>query len=379
MSAPLRVGLITYGLDRPLTGIGRYTVELIRAMEQFDSNFRYILFTMGIPRYLPEEIGFGRYSICSSGRFPNAFVASWTKTRTVAHDLDLQMIHDPTGIAPFAMGVGHFHSVVTIHDTYAIHFPTSSTVLENLITRLWLPIALSRVDKIITVSMSSKQDIIRFLHQSDDKIHVVPNGVGPNFCQLGKLDVDVVLERYCLKPGYILTVSSLNPRRNLKRLLAAYRRLSSVNSLPPLVVVGKARSGEKRDVDSSRSGERVHWLGRVPDEDLPALYNGAGLFVFPSLYEGFGLPPLEAFACGVPVACSQAPALKEVVGDAAVLFDPLDATAIASSLDGLLDDPQLRRQLIERGFSRAREYSWLRTAEMTENVYRSVVENVDVA
>jgi glycosyltransferase involved in cell wall biosynthesis len=378
-SASLNIGLLTYGLDRPLTGIGRYTVELLRAMEDLGADLRCVLFTTGQPKYLPAEVHFDRCSISAIGRLPNVLLLSLLNAWRVADKLGLQILHDPTGIAPFSLRKRQIRSVVTVHDTYPFLFPTSSTVLENLIARIWLPIALSHIDIIITGSINSKRDIIRYLRQPEEKIRVVPCGVSSRFSQLAKQNMEDVLERYVLKPGFILTVSSFNPRRNIKRLLEAYRQLATKDSFPPLIIIGKARRGEIAEVKLNSASDRVRWLGYVPDEDLPALYNGAGMFIFPSLYEGFGLPPLEAFACGAPVACSQVPSLKELVGNAAILFDPFETTAIAASISRLLEDADLRKQLVDRGLRRAGEFTWLRTAEMTVDAYRAVLENANVA
>lgn len=373
----LRVGMIAYGLDRPLTGIGRYTVELARALERLDRPIFLKLLTTGLPKYIPETLHSERHPLCRSGRLPIVLIAGTQMIRHIVRDLDLQIIHDPTGQAPFAFGCGQTRTVITLHDVYAFLHPRGSTWVEHFITRIWIPAVLPRIDAVITISQNSKADIIRYLHVPDHKIHVIPEGVYKDFFTIKKQQAEHVLAQYGLEKGYTLTLSSLNPRRNLGRLLRAYALLREDRDLPLMVVIGKVKTEGIARLQLKNTDHWLRCLGNIPDADLAALYHGAGLFILPSLYEGFGLPPLEAMACGIPVACSGTSSLPEVVGEAALTFDPLDIQSIASTVGRLLNDAGLRDKLRELGFLRAEMFTWQRTAELTSAVYRSVLENVN--
>jgi glycosyltransferase involved in cell wall biosynthesis len=379
MMDPLRVGILTYGLDRSLTGIGRYTLELLNAMEKQDGLSQLVLLTSGKLKNTIYGSRIKQLPLSRSGRLPILLILGTLLIRQVSQKHDLQIVHDPTGNAPFAFGCGSASSVVTVHDVYAFLFPRSCTMLEKFITRLWLPFVMPKVDAIITDSQNSKGDIIRYLPLPENKIHVVPIGVSSSFNSLGKQQVLSVLARYNLNLGYTLTLSTLKPRRNLRRLLQAYSKLGEERSLPPLTVIGKVTASEIAKLSISGFERCTRWLDYVPESDLPALFCGAGMFVFPSLYEGFGLPPLEAMACGVPVACSNASSLPEVVGDAGMMFDPYDIYSIASAVANLLDSPDLRDKLREAGLRRASKFTWQRTAQATLSVYQSVLENTRVS
>jgi glycosyltransferase involved in cell wall biosynthesis len=379
MMDPLRVGILTYGLDRSLTGIGRYTLELLNAMEKQDGLSQLVLLTSGKLKNTIYGSRIKQLPLSRSGQLPILLILGTLLIRQVSQKHDLQIVHDPTGNAPFAFGCGSASSVVTVHDVYAFLFPRSCTMLEKFITRLWLPFVMPKVDAIITDSQNSKGDIIRYLQLSENKIHVVPIGVSSSFNSLGKQQVLSVLARYNLNLGYTLTLSTLKPRRNLRRLLQAYSKLGEERSLPPLTVIGKVTASEIAKLSISGFERWTRWLDYVPESDLPALFCGAGMFVFPSLYEGFGLPPLEAMACGVPVACSNASSLPEVVGDAGMMFDPYDIYAIASAVANLLDSAGLRDKLREAGLRRASKFTWQRTAQATLSIYQSVLENTRVS
>jgi glycosyltransferase involved in cell wall biosynthesis len=188
--------------------------------------------------------------------------------------------------------------------------------------------------------------------------------------------VAAVRSRYRLPEGYVLFVGSVERRKNLRGLLQAYARLLETDVACPLVIVGTRRRGAGeigRTLQELHLEESVIFTGYVPDADLPAIYTGADLFVFPSLYEGFGLPPLEAMACGTPVVCSNAASLPEVVGDAAIMVDPYDVEGLAEAMLRVLTDADLREHLRRKGLERARQFTWERTARETVAVYREVL------
>jgi glycosyltransferase involved in cell wall biosynthesis len=316
----------------------------------------------------------------------------------LARRLGLDVVHDLTGVTPL-LGVGDStRTVVTVHDVFAWSCPGHSTWLDALIYRYWLPHVLPRVDAVITVSQASKADIVRYLKLSPTKIHVAYPGVDAAFRPLPEAQVARVRRRYGLPDRYILFVGSVEKRKNLTGLLRAYACLSNMEQASmPLVIVGARRRAYiqmpgAREIEATLQNlglERdVVFTGYVPDVDLPALYNGATLFVFPSLYEGFGLPPLEAMACGTPVVCSNVASLPEVVGDsgasvadaseasgapAALTVDPYDIEGLADAMRRVIVDNDLQEDLRRRGLARAQRFTWAKTARKVVDVYQHLL------
>jgi glycosyltransferase involved in cell wall biosynthesis len=296
---------------------------------------------------------------------------AWLPLGARQHGLDL--VHDPAGVSPFLFGAGGARTVVTVHDAFPWSCPGTSTLLETLIYRYWLPRLLPRVDAVITVSQASRRDITRYLPVPQDKVHVVYNGVDRGFRPEVADAASLSLVQPGLSPGYILAYGAAPRRKNLAGALRGYARLRAEMEVPPLVVIGGKGGQEHRLAPLLQELDlvgRVIFTGYVPNEDLPALYRGASLFVFPSLYEGFGLPPLEAMACGTPVVCSNTSSLPEVVGDAALTVDPTDVEALAGAMQRVLSDRDLAQDLRRRGLERAAGFNWERTARDTASVYQ---------
>ncbi|MGQ9547033.1 MAG: glycosyltransferase family 4 protein [Roseiflexus sp.] len=267
--------------------------------------------------------------------------------------------------------------VLTIHDLTTRRFPDmhmpDNTALHTLKERF----ACTRADRIIAVSEATRRDIVRELNIPSEKISVVYEAADTRFRPHTPEETQAILERYGLTHNqYILSVGALEPRKNYVRLIEAYAmlrtRYAPAGHVPPLVIVGG--NGWKYDAilaapEKTGVAGFVRFLGRVPDEDLPALIAGSRVFVYPSLYEGFGLPPLEALACGAPVVVSHAASLPEVVGDAGLYCDPYDAHDIARQIAALLDDTDLALRLRQAGIARAQQFSWERAARETLAVY----------
>jgi alpha-1,3-rhamnosyl/mannosyltransferase len=247
--------------------------------------------------------------------------------------------------------------VNTIHDLIPMRYGRwRDRVLFGLACRIHA----RRAAATLTDSEFSRTCLTRDLGISPGKIHLVPLAAGPQFRPVDGKNRQAVLSRYCLDPGYILTVTNFHPHKNLRRLLEAYRQLPvSLRGDHPLVVVGDGggRPGLEGSRDALGLPAEIRFLGSVPDDDLPALYAGAAVFVFPSLEEGFGLPALEAMACGTPVVCGEAGALPEVVGNAALLVNPRDVAAITGGIARVLADADLRAELRSRGLARAARFT----------------------
>ena len=260
------------------------------------------------------------------------------------------------------------NQVVTIHDTSFIDAPECFGRAFLAWYRWLIPRLARAVRRVMTVSEFSRQRIAELANIPLDRIDVVHNGVNENFRPAAPDTIAAVRNKFNLHGPYILTLGSLEPRKNLATLLKAWPRVSERHGDLTLAIAGGSNLSIFANIPGLASIPHMQVLGYVADELLPALYSGAEAFVFPSVYEGFGLPPLEAMACGTPVVCANTTALPEVVGNDAVLIDPRDAGAIADAVLRLLDDSALRRSLAERGTRRAGQFTWESAADKTWDV-----------
>ena len=270
-----------------------------------------------------------------------------------------------------------YRTVVTIHDLVSFLFPETVPRKYSLYMRLMTRLAARSADRIIAVSHATKTDLERTLHVPASKIVVIHEAVGPEFARpLAPGAVTEVVQRYGLRPPYCLFVGNLEPRKNLPGLIEAFaevrRRLATTTHPPQLVLAGTRawlHSPIFRAVDAHGLGDDVVFTDYVPAADLPALYAGATCFVFPSLYEGFGLPVLEAMAAGAPVVAARAGSIPEVAGDAALLVDARVPGELATAIETLLTDAGLRDRLVARGRARAATFDWESVARQTLAVY----------
>ena len=270
--------------------------------------------------------------------------------------------------------------VVTVHDLTCIDFPRFHPLARRVLFRVGLHRAARLADAIIVPSAATGSDLRRHVGSPRAPVHVVPSAAGTGFAPLAMTEAEPVLRRYGLRLGdYLLFVGNVEPRKNLVGLLRAYDTLRRGRRRgPALVIAGGAGWKNRAILDAMAASPYtadIRVVGYVPEGELAALMNGAIAFVYPSLYEGFGLPPLEAMACGTPVITSNRSSLPEVVGDAALLVDPESTRDLALAMARLVDEAPLREELRERGLERARAFSWRQTAELTAAVYESVVAN----
>jgi glycosyltransferase involved in cell wall biosynthesis len=281
------------------------------------------------------------------------------------------LLHCPDFIPPFRR---RCPAVITVHDLAFLRYPELLT-LESRRYYGQIARAVASADHIIAVSETTARDLVELLDVPRKWISVVPEAPGPQFRPVADAEERRrALQRYGLDRPYLLFVGTIEPRKNLGTLLKAFRCLRSETEA---VLVLAGRRGwlwqpVLDEIERLNLQDRVRLLDGVRAADLPALYSGASVFVFPSLYEGFGLPPLEAMACGTPVVCSSAGSLPEVVGDAALLVPPTDAEALAAAVRQVLTDPDLQNALRQRGVERSRLFSWERTAWATLAVYQRV-------
>lgn len=269
--------------------------------------------------------------------------------------------------------------VVTIHDCIHLRFPQYlPNRIAHVYARTFMTIGARRARRIITVSQASKDDIRHYLGVLADRIEVIHNGLDERFLTPPHDDALArVRQRFLLNAPFILYAGNIKPHKNVDRLIDAFAQLRRDGHQDlKLLIIGDELSqypGLRRLVHRHHLHAHVRFFGFVPESTLAALYRLASIFVFPSLFEGFGFPPLEAMASGTPVITSNVSSLPEVVGDAAVLVDPLDSGAIADAMARVLTDTTLRRELIARGYARAKTFSWSEAAARTRAVYDTVL------
>ncbi|MFW6075164.1 MAG: glycosyltransferase family 4 protein [Chloroflexota bacterium] len=297
----------------------------------------------------------------------------WEQTAGAAAGLAdrLDVLHSPVNVVPLLSTVP---AVLTVHDLaferYPEHYPAAKQRYLSLMTRL----SALRAARIIAVSEATRNDLVECYRVSPDKVAVVPNGVDDRFRPVEPGRADAFRASQDLPEHFILFVGTLQPRKNLETLLVAMSLLPRGVDWPLVVVGGGGWKYDTifRTVKRYGIGDRVRFAGYVPVEDLPEWYAASSIVVIPSHYEGFGLPALEAMASGVPVIAANASSLPEVVGDDGVLFDPADAAELAAAIVTLVENADLRRQLVQRGRERATGYTWWCTAAETYEIYREV-------
>jgi glycosyltransferase involved in cell wall biosynthesis len=267
--------------------------------------------------------------------------------------------------------------VVTIHDLSAIQFPEWVGKKFHAWYSFLLPRLAASAEHVITDSEYSRAMIVETLGVPEEKVSAIYLAAEPKFTAAGRNEVARLRGRYGLPESFVLTLGSLEPRKNLSRVVSAWLELDRSSRLPLVIAggLGDQKIFGDYDVAALRRHEDVLLTGYVPEDDLPALYSAATVFVYVSLLEGFGLPPLEAMSCGTPVITSNTTSLPEVVGDAAVTVNPKDVEAIAESMQRMLSDGGLRIEMRDRGFDRARLFSWDETSEDVLQILQRVASN----
>jgi len=308
----------------------------------------------------------------------DAEVVSWRGVgalRAVAREAGIDLLHVPTPWAPIPAPVP---VVVTVHDVAPFLYPRVLPPLLRFRYRRQFARALQGAERVITVSQILNSALNIYAHADPAKIRVIHNGVSPRFTpHIDPKTKAAARRRHGLPERYVLWVGDFRPEKNVLLLVQAWARLNRrLADLPPLVLAGEKRGQYRMIKDEAEKlglAGKVLFPGYIPDDDLPALYSAALLFVFPSLYEGFGLPPLEAMACGTPCVVSNSSSLPEVAGSAALLFNPTSLENFEDCVARALLDEELRENLRQAGLRQAATFSWSRAAEETLRVYQEVL------
>ena len=321
--------------NRPITGVERYASEVVKRLGPKVRLVKPRREVHGIQGHLWEQISLPRH--IGAG----------------------EVLWSPANTGPLTVQ----NQVVTIHDISPLDHPEWFAPAFVAWYKFLLPRLAKRARKVITDSHFSKGRIIERLEIDEKKVISIPCGVDHvRFRPYSNDDTAQIRVKYALPDTYILAVGSLNPRKNLNALLKAWRKIASSLAGVQLVIVGSAGRAFK-SLNLDNLPKQVRFLGFINDDDLPLLYAAARCFIFPSFYEGFGLPVLEAMACGVPVIASYAASLPEVLGDAGIQFDPMDVDELAAAISRLLNDDMLVRNLVQLGVQRAKLYTWEKTRD----------------
>lgn len=350
-------------------GIGYYTQNLVEHLLKRDRENEYILFYFNLSlkqrKNLPAFDFSKNYSNFVFPKQALRFGLQALKKPDVVHGTSYRLFAE-----------GKKGSVVTVHDLGFMRFPQFVRKFGSGKMVRRVQHALENASAVLTVSENSKRDIMEYFHVPEERIVVTYEGINEKFTQKpDALVVDSVREKFHIAKCYILFVGTLEPRKNIPSLVNAYAEAKPLHGDFQLVLAGGLGWVYDEIFDAiEKSGvkENIILTQYISWEELHALYHGASLFVFPSFYEGFGLPPLEAMACGVPVITSNVSSLPEVVGDAAALVDPADEEQLTHSMENVLSDASLRHDLVQKGFERAKLFSWEKTAEQTLNLYEKV-------
>ena len=355
-------------------GIGTYVRNLLRHLSRLDRETEYVLICRFHDCGFAAELGENFRAVVESSP-----AYSIREQFLVPMDLrreGVDLFHAPHYVLP---PLTPCKSVVTIHDCIHLRFPQYlPNRLGYAYARASLWIATHRSSRVLTVSEASKRDILRYFRVPERKIDVIYNAIDERFWHAPpEEEVERVRERYQLGDPFVLYAGNIKPHKNLERLIEAFHTLRRGElEHVKLLIIGDEISKYatlRRAVHKYKLHKHVRFFGFVPDRTLAVLYRLAGVFVFPSLYEGFGLPPLEAMASGTPVITSNVSSLPEVVGDAALLIDPYEPEAIAAAMRRVLLDPALREELRHKGLQRAAEFSWERSVRRVREIYGEVL------
>ncbi len=371
----MRIGLDARYVYDHFPGIGRYVVHLSHALADLPHDHTLVLLSNPA---LPNT----RYDMTTLRQRPNVELVETTarpfspgehrQIPALARALRLDVLHSPYYLKPYA-GLP-CPSVVTIYDLIGRRYPGVLPWRGRWLFTITTGMAVYTAQRILTISASARDDIVHYYRVPPERIVVTHLAADARFAPQPPAVIEAVRAKYGLPARYVLYLGANKPHKNLERLVAAWARLEE-GVAGHLVIAGHydpRYPAVQQIVNEQGLTARVHFLPNVAEHDLPALYGGATLFAFPSYYEGFGLPPLEAMACGTPVVCANTSSLPEVVGDAAVTVDPFDGVKMSAALRMVLENPALQAYLRRRGPQQAAQFSWQHTARTTLAVYESL-------
>jgi glycosyltransferase involved in cell wall biosynthesis len=372
ISPKIRIGIDAHASEKEGTGNCTYIRNFLLALQAVDLDNEYILYSKNSRH--PFYAGFKNCPNFTVKSFPvrNQYIRVPLFLALASLKDSLDILHVQYNSPPFHRG----KLVVTIHDLCFLRFPGFFSRLQGVRLKVLTRLTARKARRIITGSLYSKNDIMKNYKIDTSKISVVPYGVSGDFGPQEKTSkMREILDKYRIPDRYLLCVGRLNPRKNLISLVDAFGRLKLEKKIPhKLVIVGIEDFSATHILRSVEDivGEDVIFTGYVDEADLPSVYSGADVFVYPSLFEGVGLPVLEAMRSGIPVVTSNTTSLREIVGDAAITVDPLDVEALSKAIWKLIENVELKAEYVRKGHLRSQDFLWEETARKTVDIYRDV-------
>ena len=354
------------------SGIGTYIENLIKQYQHIPTEYAISLLTR--KNYSKSDLQFSKFNKIA---YDEPIYSLKEQYKWISKISPSGLLHVPHYNAPLLFP-GKL--IVTVHDICHVvmrhYFPG---ILKKVYSTLFLRQILRKSDHIITVSNFSKSEIRRYFNIPGNKISVIYNGVNSIFNPICQEEAQGVIQKYKLPTSYLLFLGNIKPHKNIGGLIDSYQKALAQNSkIPPLVMLGRYSKLSSDVLDSTKRFQKLQANGKIifpgylPTQDLPAIYSQAKIFLFPSFYEGFGLPVIEAMACGTPVIASNCSAIPEIAGQAAVLVDPHNSMSLAHCIVQLDKDRNWRMRLIQKGLAHAKQYSWKKAAMEHLKIYRQI-------
>ena len=373
----MRIGIDARPLGTHRTGIGNYVRGLLDQLSEIAPEHKYFLYSnraidspgcgVGIQQRIDHAFRF----------IPGSF---WHLGRAGIHTKRdrLDVFWSTFPILPFRMP-SRLLTIATVYDLVWVRFPETMTKYNLLVHQLCAKRAITNADLIVVISRSTRDELIKTFGVPEGRVRLVYPGVSERYKPMDSLDAAAYIStKYGVPKSYMAAVGTIEPRKNLSLLVCALRILKSSGQLNcPLLIVGGngwKNSHIWREIHAAELTDDIRFLGYLPDEDLPYFYGGAQLFLFPSLYEGFGFPPVEAMACGTPVIASDAQCMPEVLGSVAILEPASSPERFATAIIRVLSNQSLRDQMKEQGIRRAQNYTWAKSARQLSQVMESLVK-----
>ncbi len=371
----MEIGFISTHIDIGMGGISTYSSELMKGMSKVDTKNRYHLIH---GTHNNSELYKANGDILIESYLPN-YIWRFTAAPIALRKLkNLDIVHDPYDIGPLSFKMP-FKTIITVHDLAYYVFPRNS-YLKNIVGHaILLKHTLTTVDKIIAVSNSTKNDLINYFKIPAEKIVVIYHGVNEGYKIINEDLVNKTKQKYGINFNYVLYVGSLEKRKNIQNLIKSIYKIKKMNTRykfeHKLLIVGKFSKDKNhlmKLIEKLNLQKDIVFTGFVSEKDLSNLYNGADLFVYPSTYEGFGLPPLESMSCGTPVITSNTSSLPEVVSGAGIMIDPYDIDLLAHKIVDVLTEDGLKEEMIKKGLKRSKLFSWEKCAKDTLKAYENI-------
>jgi glycosyltransferase involved in cell wall biosynthesis len=369
----LNIGLISESLNNSYTGVETYIDNLIINLKTSDEKIKLINYKNDFEKTNYPDLEVKIVASPLEKVYPTLwypYLGYYLKNNN-EFDIIHNTKHFPTIFKP-----KHAKYVITVHDLFALALgPPEYQYYKKIGYKLLLPKTLKSADKIISNSKNTKNDIIRYFKIPEEKIKVIHLAANETFAKLNEIEILDIKKKYAINYPFIFYVGGLAAYKNIVRLIEAYGKLKKLGVTHKLLLAGVKRYKYNEifeTIEKLNLQNDVIFTGYVPDKDLPGLYNAADLFVYPSLYEGFGIPPLEAMQCGTPVIASNTSSIPEVVGDAGIMINPYDVDEFANKMYEVLTNEDLKKEMSKKGLERAKLFSWKKCAEEHLKVYEEV-------